>query len=89
MCRSINCLFNFDPPPTTEEINAASIQFVRKISGFHKPSRANQPAFDLAVEEINATCRRLLGSLATSAPPKNRQEEAARAKTRAAQRFRS
>ncbi len=89
MCRNIRPLFNFDPPATAEEIHAASIQFVRKISGFHKPSQANQPAFNLAVDEIDAVCRRFLHSLATNAPPKNRQEETVKAKARAARRFQS
>ena len=87
MCRSIKPLFHFDPPVTPEEIHAASLQFVRKISGFHKPSQANQAAFFAAVDEIDAACARLLGSLQTSAPPKNRAEEAAKAKARAARRF--
>ena len=89
MCRSIRPLFNFDPPATPEEIHAASTQFVRKISGFHKPSHGNHSAFNRAVDEIDAICARLLDSLATSSPPKNRQEEAAKAKARAAQRPRS
>jgi hypothetical protein len=87
MCRNIRPLFNFDPPVTVEEIHAASIQFVRKITGFHKPSQANQPAFDKAVDEIDAICGRLLDSLTTSAPPRDRQEEAAKARARAAERF--
>jgi len=82
MCRNIRTLFNFDPPTTEEEIRAASLQFVRKISGFNKPSKANEAAFLSAVEEINIISGRLLGSLATMAPPKNRQEEAAKAKAR-------
>jgi hypothetical protein len=89
MCRNIRPLFNFDPPATPEEIHAASIQFVRKITGFHKPSHANQPAYNRAVDEIDAICARLLHSLATSSPAKNRQEEATKAKARAAQRLRS
>ena len=80
-------LFNFDPPVTEEEVRAASIQFVRKISGFTKPSKANEAAFDAAVEEIAGISRRLLHSLETIAPPKNREEEAAKAKARAAERF--
>ncbi len=87
MCRNIRTLFNFDPPVTEEEVRAASIQFVRKISGFAKPSKANEAAFDAAVEEIAEISRRLLHSLETSAPPKNREEEAAKAKARAAERF--
>ncbi len=87
MCRNIRTLFNFDPPVTEEEVRAASIQFVRKISGFTKPSKANETAFDAAVEEIAGISRRLLHSLETTAPPKNREEEAAKAKARAAERF--
>jgi len=87
MCRSIKPLFNFDPPVTPEEIRAASLQFVRKISGFHKPSKANEPIFLAAVEEIAATSERLLRSLETNAPAKNREEEAAKARARAAQRY--
>ena len=89
MCRNIRPLFNFDPSATTGEIQAASLQFVRKITGFQKPSQANQPAFDLAVAEISAVCNRLRHSLATTAPPKNRQEEVAKAKARSARRFQS
>jgi hypothetical protein len=84
MCRSIRPLFNFDPPVTEEEVRAASLQFVRKISGFHKPSKANEPAFRTAVDEISGMAARLLASLETAAPPKNREEEAAKAKARAA-----
>ena len=87
MCRNIKTLFNFDPPVTTEEVEAASLQFVRKISGFTKPSQANEAAFLAAVDEIAAISTRLLRSLETSAPPKNREEEAAKAKARAAERF--
>ena len=87
MCRNIRTLFNFDPPVTEDEVRAASLQFVRKISGFHKPSRANQAAFLAAVEEIAGISSRLLHSLETSAPPKNRTEEAAKARARAAERF--
>jgi hypothetical protein len=87
MCRSIKTLFNFDPPVTDEEIRAASLQFVRKLSGFHAPSKANEAAFGAAVDEVSAAARRLLGALSTSAPPKNREEEAARARERAAERF--
>lgn len=87
MCRNIKTLFNFDPPVTDEEIRAASLQFVRKISGFNKPSKANEAAFLAAIEEIAGASSRLIRSLETSAPPKNREEEAARAKARAADRF--
>jgi hypothetical protein len=88
MCRNIRPLFNFDPPVTPEEIHAASLQFVRKITGFHKPSQANAARFLAAVDEIDGVCARLLDSLATTAPPRNREEEAEKAKARAAQRFR-
>jgi hypothetical protein len=87
MCRNIKTLFNFDPPVTDEEIQAASLQFVRKISGFNKPSQANEAAFQAAIEEIAGVARRLLDSLETTAAPKNREEEAAKAKARAAERF--
>jgi hypothetical protein len=87
MCRSIKPLFNFDPPVTDEEVRAASLQFVRKISGFTKPSKANEAFFLAAVEEIAAVSNRLLESLETSAPPKNREEEAAKARARGVQRF--
>jgi hypothetical protein len=87
MCRNIRILFNFDPPVTDEEIRAASLQFVRKISGFNKPSKANEAAFQSAIDEISAISSRLLRSLETTAPPKNREEEAAKAKARAAERF--
>ncbi len=87
MCRNIKMLFNFDPPVTEEEIRAASLQFVRKVSGFTKPSRANENAFQTAVDEIAAVSARLLSSLETNAPPRSREEEAARAKTRNAARF--
>jgi hypothetical protein len=87
MCRNIKPLFNFDPPVTEEEVRAASLQFVRKISGFSKPSQANEEAFQAAVEEIAGVSRRLLESLATNAPPKNREEEARKAKLRSAARF--
>ncbi len=89
MCRNIRPLFNFDPPATPEEIHAASLQFVRKITGLQKPSKANQAHFAAAVEEIGAVCGRLLDSLDTNAPPKNREIEAAKAKERSKQRFRS
>lgn len=87
MCRSIKTLYNFEPPVTEEEIGAAALQFVRKVSGFNKPSKANEAAFTAAVEEIRAVARNLLGALETSAPPRNREEEAAKARIRAAQRF--
>jgi hypothetical protein len=87
MCRNIKTLFNFDPPATEEEIRAASLQFVRKLSGFNAPSRANEDAFNQAIEEVADVARRLIDSLTTTAPPKNREEEAARARVRAAERF--
>jgi hypothetical protein len=87
MCRNIRTLFNFEPPVNAEEIRAASLQFVRKISGFNKPSKPNQAAFIAAVNAVAEISGRLLHSLETSAPPKNRAEEAARAKARSAQRF--
>jgi hypothetical protein len=87
MCRNIKTLFNFDPPVTREEVRAASLQFVRKISGFNKPSQANEAAFLGAIDEIAAISTRLLHSLNTNAPPKNREEEAAKAKARGAERF--
>jgi len=87
MCRNIKTLFNFDPPVTPEEVRAASLQFVRKISGFHKPSKANEAAFLAAVDEIAAASGRFLQSLETTALPRNREEEAAKAKARAAARF--
>ena len=87
MCRSIKTLFNFEPPVTDEEIRAASLQFVRKLSGFNKPSKANEAAFNRAVEEVAAVARRLLDSLVTSAAPRDRAAEAARARSRAATRF--
>jgi hypothetical protein len=87
MCRNIKTLFNFDPPVTTEEVRAASLQFARKITGFSKPSKANEAAFLTAVDEIAASSNRLLHSLETAAPAKNREEEAAKAKARAAERF--
>lgn len=87
MCRNIKTLFNFDPPVTEEEIRAASLQFVRKITGFNKPSKANEAMFESAIEDVAAISNRLLRSLETSAPPKNREEEAAKAKARAAERF--
>jgi len=87
MCRNIKTLFNFDPPVTDDEIHAASLQFVRKISGFNKPSKANEAAFVAALDEIAAASRRLLDRLETSAPRRNREEEAAKARLRAAIRF--
>jgi hypothetical protein len=87
MCRNIKTLFNFDPPVTEDEVRAASLQFVRKISGFTKPSKANEEAFLEAVEDVAAISMRLLRSLETTAPPKSREEEAAKAKARAAERF--
>ena len=87
MCRNIRTLFNFDPPVTPEEIRAASLQFVRKISGFNKPSKANEPAFQSAVDEVAAAAARLVHSLETSAPPKRREEEAAKARARNLARF--
>ncbi len=89
MCRNIRTLFNFDPPATEDEIRAASLQFVRKISGFNTPSRANEAAFHAAVDDIAGIAGRLLASLETSATPKKREEEAAKAKARAARRFAS
>jgi hypothetical protein len=88
MCRNIKILFNFDPPVTEEEIRAASLQFVRKISGFTHPSKANEEAFSHAVDEVTGVSTRLLCSLATNAPPRNREEEAAKAKARGEARFR-
>jgi hypothetical protein len=87
MCRNIRTLFNFDPPVTPEEVQAASLQFVRKICGFTKPSKANEGAFLAAVDEITGIAGRLLHSLETNAPPKNREEETAKAKARAAARY--
>ncbi len=87
MCRNIKMLFNFDPPVTDEEIRAASLQFVRKISGFARPSKGNEEAFERAIEQVAAASTLLLSSLETAAPPKNREEEAAKAKARGAARF--
>jgi hypothetical protein len=87
MCRNIKTLFNFDPPVTEEEVRAASLQFVRKITGFNKPSKANEASFLSAVEEVAGVSLRLLQSLETTAPPKSREEEAAKAKARAVERF--
>jgi hypothetical protein len=89
MCRNIKILFNFDPPVTDDEIRAASLQFVRKVSGFKKPSKANEPAFLSAVDEIAAVSARLLNSLETNTPPRSREEVAAKAKARNAERFRT
>jgi hypothetical protein len=87
MCRNIKTLFNFDPPVNAEEVRAASVQFVRKITGFNKPSKTNEGAFLAAIDEIAAVASRLLHSLETTAPPKNREEQAAKARARAAERF--
>jgi hypothetical protein len=87
MCRNIKTLFNFDPPVTNDEVRAASLQFVRKITGFNKPSKANEAAFLAAVEDVAAASSRLLHSMETTSPPKNREEEAAKAKARSAERF--
>ena len=87
MCRNIKTLFNFDPPATAQEIQGASLQFVRKLSGFNKPSKANEAAFAAAISSIAAASRNLLGALETSAPPRTREAEAAKARARAAQRF--
>lgn len=87
MCRNIKTLYNFDPPVTPDEVRAASLQFVRKITGFNKPSKANEAAFLTAIDEVAAASTRLLQSLETTAPPKNREEEAAKARARAAERF--
>jgi hypothetical protein len=87
MCRNIKMLFNFEPPVTEDEIRGASLQYVRKISGFNKPSKSNEAAFNEAIEEITAASRRLLNRLETTAAPRNREEEAAKAKARGAARF--
>ena len=87
MCRNIRTLFNFDPPATDEEIRVASLQFVRKLSGFTAPSKANEAAFERAIDETADVARRLIDSLVTTAPPKDREEEAAKAKARAVERF--
>ena len=87
MCRNIKTLFNFEPPVTEEEIRAAALQFVRKLSGFNKPSKINEAAFLAAVDDVAAVSRNLLTSLETNAPPRNREEEAAKARARTAQRF--
>jgi len=87
MCRNIKTLFNFDPPATDDEVRAASLQFVRKLSGFTVPSKANEAAFNRAIDETFTVARKLIDNLATQAPPKNREEEAAKAKARAAERY--
>jgi hypothetical protein len=87
MCRNIKNLFNFDPPVTEEEIRAASLQFVRKISGFNKPSKGNEAVFSAAIDEVAGVSKRLLDALETSAPARNREEEAAKAKARSIARF--
>ena len=87
MCRNIKTLFNFDPPATDTEVRAASLQFVRKLSGFTAPSKANEAVFTQAIDEVAAIARRLVDQLATNAPPKNREEEAVKAKARSAERF--
>lgn len=87
MCRNIKTLFNFEPPVTDEEIRAAALQFVRKVSGFNKPSKINEAAFLAAVDDVATISRNLLSSLQTNAPPRNRAEEAAKARARAAKRF--
>jgi hypothetical protein len=87
MCRNIRTLYNYDPPVSDEEIRAAALQYIRKISGFNRPSKANEAGFAAAVDDIARVSSRLLGSLASNAPPKNREVEAARAKARSAQRF--
>ena len=87
MCRNIRTLYNFEPPATEEEIRASALQYVRKVSGFNKPSQANAEAFDRAVDEVAAASARLLGALSTSAPPKDREAEAAKARARAQQRY--
>jgi hypothetical protein len=87
MCRNIRTLFNFEPPATDDEIHASALQFVRKLSGFAKPSRANETAFNFAVEEVTAAARRLLGSLETASPARDREVEAIKARERARQRF--
>jgi hypothetical protein len=87
MCRNIKTLFNFDPPATDEEVRAASLQFVRKLSGFNAPSKANEKVFNKAIDEVAKIARRLIDDLDTTAPPKNREDEAAKAKARAAERF--
>jgi hypothetical protein len=87
MCRNIRTLYNFDPPATDDEVRASAVQYVRKVSGFNKPSRANAEAFERAIDAVAATSRRLLDELSTSAPPKDREVEAAKARARSEQRF--
>jgi len=87
MCRNIKTLFNFEPPATTDEVNASALQFVRKLSGMNKPSKANEEAFELAVERVAAAAQEMLNTLVTHAPPRDREEEAEKAKARAAVRF--
>ena len=87
MCRNIKTLFNFEPPATQEEVRASSLQFVRKLSGFNKPSKANEEAFDLAVDEVSAAAERLIASLVTTAEPRDREEETRKARDRGAARF--
>jgi hypothetical protein len=87
MCRNIKTLFNFDPPATDEEISASALQFVRKLSGFNKPSKANEAAFNRAIEDVSAIARTLIDSLETNAEPRDREVEAERARARAAERF--
>jgi hypothetical protein len=87
MCRNIKTLYNFEPPATDDEVRASALQFVRKLSGFNKPSKANEAAFDLAVERVTAAAQEMLNTLVTNAPPRDRETEAARAKERAALRF--
>ena len=87
MCRNIKTLFNFEPPASDDEVRASSIQFVRKLSGFHHPSKANQEAFDRAVEEVTGAARRLVDSLVTNAPPRDREEAAEQARARSAKRY--
>ena len=87
MCRNIKTLANFEPPATQDEVHASALQFVRKLSGATKPSRANEPAFNLAVEEVTAAARKLLDSITTNSPPRNREEEARKAKERSLKRF--
>lgn len=87
MCRNIKTLYNFDPPATTDEVNASALQFVRKLSGFNKPSKANEETFELAVERVSAAAQEMLNSLVTNAPPRDREIEAIKAKERAALRY--
>jgi hypothetical protein len=87
MCRNIKTLYNFDPPATDDEVRAASLQFVRKLSGYNTPSKTNEAAFNAAIEDVFAAARKLIDSLETNAPPKDREEEAAKAKARSAERF--